>query len=136
MGQSLELPETDIQREAELSWRKAIELDPANSNAYAELGLLYARIGRLDDAEGELVEAIRLDPTNQTARTALSKVMAKRYEPQPAESQAEHQRVREVVGFLEGLLAADNEAQQRDEFAYLKKALDEDRPSYRRRFED
>ena len=46
----------------------AIALDPAYAPARVRLGLVYEALGRLDDAWSEYGQAVRLDPTNGTAR--------------------------------------------------------------------
>ncbi|HEY6330684.1 MAG TPA: tetratricopeptide repeat protein [Blastocatellia bacterium] len=128
--------DTGAYLESVQSCLKAIELDPTSSKAHTDLGLLYTRVGHLDEAEPELMKAIRLDPSNKATRAAIVEIMARRYAPFPAESEVARERARAIIDFLEELRNADNEKEQREDFAYLKKVLDEDRPSYRRRFED
>lgn len=49
------------------------------------------------------------------------------------ESPLEPEERKRILLALDGLLEGDEE-EQRETFAFLKKALDEDRPSYRRLF--
>jgi tetratricopeptide (TPR) repeat protein len=57
--------------EAERRFRSAIKLWEEHALAHQQLGCLYAKQGRLDDAVRELNEAIRLDPIQLPARFHL-----------------------------------------------------------------
>jgi tetratricopeptide (TPR) repeat protein len=59
---------------AESTLREAIAAAPDNATAHASLGVLFARSGRLDEAEREFAEAVRLDPQNQGFRSNLERV--------------------------------------------------------------
>ncbi len=56
-------------------FRKAIELDPNDANAHAELGAALRAQGKLDEAIACFRKAIELDPKHGTAYTALSHVL-------------------------------------------------------------
>ena len=57
---------------------RAVELDPANSRAHGDLGLILAIQGRLDEAAGHLEVAITLDPQAEDARKNLAVVQQRR----------------------------------------------------------
>ena len=44
--------------------RRAVELDPDDADAWGRLGLLYGRMGRLDEARMARDKAVQLDPKN------------------------------------------------------------------------
>jgi len=50
--------------EAVLRMREAIEADGGFAEAYARLGILYRRLGRLEDARASLAEALEITPKN------------------------------------------------------------------------
>lgn len=56
---------------AENDLKKAIDLDPKSIQPHLALGGMYDRGKRFNEAEQQLQEAIKLQPRNQTARTAL-----------------------------------------------------------------
>jgi TolB-like protein len=58
--------------EAERSFRRALELDPNNVQAFYGLGsAVYTKTGRFDEAERTLRQGIRLDPRSSQLNTAL-----------------------------------------------------------------
>ena len=59
--------------EAEEAMLAAIELEPANPEHRANLGLLYKKAGMEDHAKGAFLEALRLDPKNVKALKALGR---------------------------------------------------------------
>lgn len=66
---------------AEWAFREAIRLDPRNSMARREYGLLLMRnLGRLDEALHQLQEACRLDPLLKRSYSLLSELYYKRGE--------------------------------------------------------
>jgi tetratricopeptide (TPR) repeat protein len=125
----------ELLQNAETALLKAIELDPASAAAHSVLGAVYAELGRMEKAQAEFIRAIWLDPQDQVARVGLPLVRARLYEPKPAGDIDEERRIGEALQFLDSLLDGDEE-QQREEFAYLKEALEEDRSSYRKLFAD
>ena len=60
-----------LRREAEQSFLKAIELNPTFAENYAQLGLLYKKMGLYARSEEYLQKALSWDPTNETALEAL-----------------------------------------------------------------
>ena len=58
-----------IQQEA--TFKKAIEFNPQNGQAYTELGRLYARQGKHNEAEQVFKKALELNPRNELAYTEL-----------------------------------------------------------------
>jgi hypothetical protein len=60
------------------------------------------------------------------------KMLLPRTEDEP-EICAEPKRIEEVIGMLRTLLSGD-EREQRETFSFIRKALDEDRPSNRKLF--
>ena len=59
---------------AESTLRSAIAAAPADATAHASLGVLLARAGRLEEAEREFAEAVRLDPGSEGFRNNLERV--------------------------------------------------------------
>jgi len=49
---------------AEAEYQRAVELDPANGDAYRRLGQVYMRNGRLDEALALFKKAVELEPDN------------------------------------------------------------------------
>ena len=60
-----------LRKEAEQNFLKAIELNPTHAENYAQLGLLYRKMGLLARGEEYLQRALSWDPTNETAEEAL-----------------------------------------------------------------
>jgi tetratricopeptide (TPR) repeat protein len=56
--------------EAEKLLRQAVEVDPAMSQAYYELGMVYVRGGKNADAKSMLTKYLELDPSGKDAATA------------------------------------------------------------------
>jgi len=57
--------------EAEASFKKALELNPKNEQAYLELGQLYRLQDKLSQAEDIIKKVIKLNPENDNAYHAL-----------------------------------------------------------------
>jgi tetratricopeptide (TPR) repeat protein len=55
-------------------FREAVDDDPKNAEAIANLGITVANLGRIDEAQRWLKEAVRLDDTNATAHLNLGLV--------------------------------------------------------------
>ena len=60
--------------EAERELAEVIRLQPGNPHAHLDLGVLLAKQGRLDEAQHEFEEAIRLEPELKTAQQYLAHV--------------------------------------------------------------
>lgn len=79
-------------RKAETLLRKAVELDPANLDAYASLGNLYLDENRLDEARQEFETLARQHPdTAVAARTMVAIILDLKKQPDAARS--EYQKV-------------------------------------------
>ncbi|MBI4822980.1 MAG: tetratricopeptide repeat protein [Nitrospirae bacterium] len=61
-------------QEAEGAMLEAIRLEPTSSEYYANLGLLYLKAKRMDEAKKQFHKALALDPDNQRAKKALSQI--------------------------------------------------------------
>ena len=59
-------------QDAELSYRKAIEIKPTYANAHCNLGNVFREIGKLKDAELSILKAIELNPNLAKAYFSLS----------------------------------------------------------------
>jgi serine/threonine protein kinase/TolB-like protein/Tfp pilus assembly protein PilF len=57
---------------AEREFRRALELDPNNSNAHHWYGLYLARVGRREQALAQIKRALEVDPLNLTFNTSLA----------------------------------------------------------------
>lgn len=61
-------------------WHKAVENEPASSNKRLLLAIALRDAGRLDEAETELREAVRLNPANAGAKFELATILCKKGE--------------------------------------------------------
>jgi len=65
------------QRDQALRFAKqAVDTEPAYVNGHVTYGAMLAMSKRYDEAEKEFNEALRLDPTNASARENLKRVQA------------------------------------------------------------
>ena len=60
---------------AEPAFRAAVEADPGNADAIANLGISLANLGRLDEAQRRLSESLALDDGNALAHFSLGVVL-------------------------------------------------------------
>jgi len=60
---------------AEPAFRAAVEADPDNADAIANLGISLANLGRLDEAQRRLVESLAKDDNNALAHLSLGVVL-------------------------------------------------------------
>ena len=58
-------------QEAELSYRKAIKLNPKYANGHANLGGILSEVGKLEEAEKSIYNALELDPENESIKHSL-----------------------------------------------------------------
>jgi Flp pilus assembly protein TadD len=58
--------------EALAAFQQAVELDPKNAEAHANMGKTQLTLGHVNEAIPELREALRLDPGNTQAKRLLS----------------------------------------------------------------
>jgi len=63
---------------------RLLEIAPTDTAARAQLGAVYAAIGRMEDAETALKTALQQDATNASALIGLANVYLKTGRPQPA----------------------------------------------------
>ena len=85
---NLAIVETEVEKDpgqAVESYKKAIALNPANSEYHNNLGILYGRRGALDQAESEFNEAVRLDSSYPLPRSNLGYLYYLRDDLQTAE---------------------------------------------------
>jgi len=59
-------------------------LDPKNLTAYYNCAALYEKLGNLDGAIAKIRAAIKVDPDNATLREMLSRLLAAKATPPPA----------------------------------------------------
>jgi len=71
--------------QAEESFKKAIELDPASYAAYVELGVLYTKEGKYIQAEESFKKAIELDPASDVIYSSLAVLYKKMGQYESAE---------------------------------------------------
>ena len=74
-----------FQDKAELSYRKAIELDPGHVSAHTNLGVVLGRSGQSEEAEQCFRKAIELDPDYALAHTNLGVTLENSGRPEEAE---------------------------------------------------
>jgi len=60
---------------AELEFRAAVEADPTNADAIANLGISLANLGRIDEAQRRLSDSLSIDDTNALAHFSLGVVL-------------------------------------------------------------
>ena len=77
---------------AEDHLKSALKTRPGFVQAFANLGILFKKTGRLDQAEAALIQALELDPTNADIFNALGEVyLLHPHQDGPKEPQAAHQ---------------------------------------------
>jgi tetratricopeptide (TPR) repeat protein len=60
---------------AEPAFRAAVQADPSNAEAIANLGISLANLGRLDEAQQRLTESLAIDDTSVFAHVSLGVVL-------------------------------------------------------------
>ncbi|MGB5178947.1 MAG: tetratricopeptide repeat protein [Gammaproteobacteria bacterium] len=81
---------------AESAFKKAIDTNSRNIEAYNQLGMLYRRHGRLDEAQFIYEEALRRDPDNTNIHWNLG-ILYDRYLPNPRQALQHYQRYRQIT---------------------------------------
>jgi Flp pilus assembly protein TadD len=82
------------QEEALQHVQRAVDLQPRNADAQANLGILLARRGNLDGAVSHLKVALELTPDNARVRDNLGAVLALRRRKLDAEHGTTARRIR------------------------------------------
>jgi tetratricopeptide (TPR) repeat protein len=72
---------------AEAAFRAAVEADPNNADAVANLGISLANLGRLDEAQQRLTQSLSMDDKNAVAHLSLGVVLDRQGLDQPAIAQ-------------------------------------------------
>jgi tetratricopeptide (TPR) repeat protein len=60
---------------AEPAFRAAVQADPSNAEAIANLGISLANLGRIDEAQQRLIESLALDDTSVFAHLSLGVIL-------------------------------------------------------------
>ena len=82
---------------AETAFKTALDVNHRNIEACNQLGMLYRRQGRLDEAQFIYGEALRLDPDNANVHWNLA-ILYDRYLPNPREALQHYQRYQQLTG--------------------------------------
>ena len=90
---------------AETAFKTALDVNHRNIEAYNQLGMLYRRHGRLDEAQLVYQEALRLDPDNTNIHWNLA-ILYDRYLPNPSEALQHYQRYQQLTDSDDPLLQA------------------------------
>ena len=79
-GSATEIPSEATRRyeEAIAQYKKALELEPNQPAIHRNLGLLLARLGRLDEAEAHLRATLQIVPNEPAAEETLKEIEARR----------------------------------------------------------
>lgn len=72
---------------AEPAFRAAVQADPTNADAIANLGISLANLGRLDEAQRRLQESLSIDDSSAVAHLSLGVVLDRQGQDQPAMKQ-------------------------------------------------
>ena len=71
----IQFAKTQLWREAEFRWEKAVELDPTYASAWNNLGIAYEHQGKFEDAKKAYDKAQALDPKNTFIRQNVDQFM-------------------------------------------------------------
>jgi len=82
---------------AETAFKTALDVNHRNTEACNQLGMLYRRQGRLDEAQFIYEEGLRLDPDNANMHWNLA-ILYDRYLPNPREALQHYQRYQQLTG--------------------------------------
>jgi Tfp pilus assembly protein PilF len=81
---------------AETAFKKAIDANNRNIEAYNQIGMLYRRQGRLDEAQFIYEEALRREPDNSNIHWNLG-ILYDRYLPNPRQALQHYQRYQQLT---------------------------------------
>lgn len=90
---------------AETAFKTALDVNHRNIEAYNQLGMLYRRHGRLDEAQLVYQEALRLDPDNTNIHWNLA-ILYDRYLSNPSEALQHYLRYQQLTDSDDPLLQA------------------------------
>ena len=82
---------------AEHAFKKAIDTNNRNIEAYNQLGMLYRRHSRFDEAQFIYEEGLRRDPDNSNIHWNLG-ILYDRYLPNPRQALQHYQRYQKLTG--------------------------------------
>jgi len=82
---------------AENAFKHAIDVNPANIEAYNQLGILYRRTGRPEEAQFIYETALRLDPDNTNLHWNLA-ILHDTDLPEPRKALLHYQRYQQITG--------------------------------------
>ena len=69
--------QAQIWRDSETLWSYVVAIEPSSAIGHNNLGFSYLKQGRLDEAEREILTALRLSPEWEKAQTNLAAVLAR-----------------------------------------------------------
>mgnify|MGYP001823293832 CR=1 FL=1 len=76
---------------AEAAFKQAIDADAGNAEAHNQLGMLYRRTGRLEEARASYTTGLKHDPEHANLHWNLA-ILHDRYLPEPAMALAHYER--------------------------------------------
>ena len=82
---------------AEMAFKKSIDMNTMNIEAYNQLGILYRRSGRLEEAGSIYESALAIDPDNTNIHWNLG-ILHDRYLPDPRKALLHYQRYQQLTG--------------------------------------
>jgi tetratricopeptide (TPR) repeat protein len=92
---------------AEPAFRAAVEADPSNADAVANLGISLANLGRIEEAQRRLSESLSLDDTNALAHFSLGVVLDRQGLDQLAMKEYEAALARDPTNLQASVYLAD-----------------------------